>query len=310
MKNPADKGFISGLLQSARNKEFQFFIYFLLLKIQVCHHLKSSGKFMEDLLYDDLTFAIRQCIFDVHNDAGVGYDEEVYHQGLARKFKKDGIAFVSKEEFSLKHRGMEVRKFKLDYLVEDKVILALKCLPCDFLQANYVQLFTELKLWRKELGLLANFGLPKANIKRRIYHEKLLEVEENYDYVKGRMNEAERQTLKRLREAILFVAETHELGFGKSVVQKIIEIELVYQKIKFDKGAAVPVNYLGEIIRVFKMRHLLIENNVICGITALQDAVSNHDISKIKSYLKALKLKIGLAVNFGKSKLEIRGVRN
>jgi len=265
---------------------------------------------MDDLLHEDLTFAIRQCIFDVHNDAGVGYDEETYHQGLARRFAREGLSFASKEIFTLKHRGIKVRDFKLDYLIEDKVVLALKCLSCDFLQANYVQLFTELKLWKKELGLLANFGLPKVNIERRIYHEKPLEVDENYDYIKGRMNETERQSLKKLREAILFVAETHGLGFGKSVVHKIIEMELAYQKIKFDKGAAVPVNYLGEIIRVFKMRHLLVENNVICGITALQDAVSHHDISKIKSYLKALKLSIGLAVNFGKSKVEIKGVRN
>jgi len=265
---------------------------------------------MDDLLYEDLTFAIRQCIFDVHNDAGVGYDEETYHQGLARRFAKEGIVFVSKEQLHLKHRGIEVRKFELDYLIENKVVLALKCLPCDFLQANYVQLFTELKLWKKELGLLVNFGLPKVNIERRVYHEKPLVVDENYDYVKGHMNEAERQTLKKLREAILFVAETHGLGFGKSVVNKIIEMELAHQKIKFEKGVPIPVNYLDEIIRVFKMRHLLIENNIICGITALQDSISHYDISKIKSYLKALKLSIGLAVNFGKSKVEIRGVRN
>jgi hypothetical protein len=58
------------------------------------------------------------------------------------------------------------------------------------------------------------------------------------------------------------------------------------------------------------MRHLLIENSIICGITALQDSITHHDISTIKSYLKALKLSVGLAVNFGKSKLEIKGVRN
>jgi GxxExxY protein len=265
---------------------------------------------MQELLYEDLTFTIRSCIFEVHNDIGVGFDEETYHQGLARKFVREGISFVSKERIKLKHRGILVREFELDYLIEDKVILALKCLPCDFLQVNFIQLFTELKLWQKQLGLLVNFGLPKVKIERRIYHEKPLIVDENYDYIKGQMDGTERQALKSLREAILFVAETHGLGFGKSVMRKLLETELAYQQIKFEKNFSVLVNYLGETIRVFKMRHFLIENSIICGITALQESITHHDISKIKSYLKALKLSIGLAVNFGKSKLAIQGVRN
>jgi GxxExxY protein len=183
-------------------------------------------------------------------------------------------------------------------------------LPCDFLQVNYIQLFTELKLWQKRLGLLVNFGQPKVKIERRIYDEKLLVVDENYDYVKGLMSETERQIMMKLRDAILFVGNTHGLGFGKTVVRKIIEKELGYQQIKFEKGTPIPVNYLGEIIRIFKMRHLLIEDSIVCGITALQDSITHHDISTIKSYLKALKLSVGLAVNFGKSTLEIKGVRN
>ncbi len=265
---------------------------------------------MQELLYEELTFVIRQCLFDVHNDAGVGYDEETYHQGLIRKFGRERVSFVSKEKIELKHRGVLAREFKLDFLIEDKVILALKCLTCDFLQVNYIQLFTELKLWRKHLGLLANLGQPKVKIERRIFHEKLLAVDENYDYIKGRMGETERQTMMKLRDAVLFVGEPHGLGFGKSVVRNLIEMELAFQHIKFEKGFPVPVKYLGETIRVFKMRNLLVSDRIVCGITALQDTITHHDISKIKSYLKALNLTTGMVVNFGKSKLEIKGVRN
>lgn len=263
---------------------------------------------MQELLYKDLTYAIRQCVFDVHNEAGVGYDEETYHQGLIQKFGKEGIGFSSKEKIKLLHRGMLVREFALDFLLEDKVIVALKSLPCDFLQVNYVQLFTELKLWKKHLGLLVNFGLPKVKIERRIYDDKPFIVEENYEHIKGRMTEDERQIMKKVRDAILFVGESHGLGFGKSVVRKLVDAELAYQQIKSEKDIPVPVNYLGEIIRIYRMRYLLIENRLVCGITALQDAITYHDVSKIKSYLRALKLQVGLAVNFGKSKLEIKGI--
>lgn len=265
---------------------------------------------VQELLYEDLTYAIRHCIFDVHNDLGVGFDEETYHQALIQKFEKEGITFVSKERKRLEHRGNLIRKLELDFLVADKIVLALKCLPCNFLQANYVQLFTELKLWKKQVGLLANFGLPKVNIERRVFHEKPLIVEESYDHIKGRMNETERLILKNVRETILTVAELHGLGFGKTVVQQLVEKELAYQRIDYTKGFQVPVNYLGKTIRNFKIRHLLIEQKIVCCITALQNSVTHHDVSKIKSYLKVLKLQTGLAVNFGKSKLEIRGVRS
>jgi len=263
---------------------------------------------VRELLYKELTYAIRQCVFDVHNEVGVGYDEETYHQGLIRKFGKEGIGFSSKEKIKLLHRGILVREFALDFLLEDKVILALKSLPCDFLQVNYVQLFTELKLWKKHLGLLVNFGLPKVKIQRRIYDDKPFAVEENYDHIKGRMTEDKRQILKKVRDAILFVGESHGLGLGKSVVRQLVEAELAYQQIQNDNDVPVPVDYLGEIIRTYKMRHLLLEKRLVCGITALQDAITYHDVSKIKSYLRALKLQVGLAVNFGKSKLEIKGV--
>ncbi len=262
-----------------------------------------------ELLYKNLTYAIRQCIFEVHNDIGVGYDEETYHQGLIRRFDLEGISFASKERIKLKHRGILIREFALDFLIEEKIILSLKCLPCDFLQINFIQLFTELKLWQKHLGLMANFGQPKVKIERRIYHEKPLVIDENYDYVKDQMSQTERQIMKRLRQSIVFIGKLHGLGFGKSIVQKIVETELGYQRIRFEKGVPIPVSYLGETIRTFKMRHLLIEQKIICGITALQDSITHHDISQIKSYLRALKLKIGLVVNFGKSKLEIKGVR-
>lgn len=68
------------------------------------------------------------------------------------------------------------------------------------------------------------------------------------------------------------------------------------------------MKYNSEVIRNFKMRFLLVENLVIWGVTALQQEV-NYEITTIQTYLKALGLSVGLLVNFGKSKLEIRGIK-
>ncbi|MGH7494576.1 MAG: GxxExxY protein [bacterium] len=92
------------------------------------------------LLHQDLTFELRRNMMEVQNEIGVGFDEETYHQGLIRRFTRAGLAFASKQRRQLMHRGSPLRTFELDFLAEDKVIVELKCLRCNFLRANYVQI--------------------------------------------------------------------------------------------------------------------------------------------------------------------------
>jgi GxxExxY protein len=262
-----------------------------------------------ELIYQELTEKLRRCIFDAQNNVGVGYDEEAYHQALIRRFREEGdIPFVSQEIKWLLHRNLPVRKFKLDLLVFDKIILLLKCIQSDFIQSNYVQMISELKLWQKHLGLMVNFGLPRVNIKRIPFNEKEKKLWEDYSYIHNRMSERERQLMLKLREAVLFIYNNHGLGYGKTVCRKLVEIELAFQKIQFEQHANIAVKYNGEVIRNFKMRFLLVENIVILGIAALQQQV-NYEITTMQTYLKALGLTVGLLVNFGKSKLEIRGIK-
>ena len=83
----------------------------------------------------------------------------------------------------------------------------------------------------------------------------------------------------------------------------------MYQRIRFEKHGRIPAKYNDEIIRDYKMKMLLIEDKIILGVTALQKE-SNYEITKMQTYLKALGLSIGLLVNFGKSQLEIRGIKS
>ena len=101
------------------------------------------------LLYEDLTYKIRRCIFDVRNKIGAGFDEETYHQGLVFSFQRHNLPFISKEKRTLEHRGEPIRSFINDFLIFDKIILSLKCYSDKLLQSHYVQLFSELKLWKK-----------------------------------------------------------------------------------------------------------------------------------------------------------------
>jgi GxxExxY protein len=174
------------------------------------------------LRHEELTRVILECIFDVHNDIGVGLDEETYHQGLLECFSRKGIPCISKEKKYLVHRGALIRKFELDLVVFEKVILALKSLQCDFLQNHYVQIISELKLWQKDLGLLVNFGRPRVEFERIPFDEKEKKIEEDYSEIKGKIDESTRQLLAQVREAIRFVFETHGLGYGKVVYRELL----------------------------------------------------------------------------------------
>jgi GxxExxY protein len=270
--------------------------------------IKSNGGFMA-LIYEELTKELRQCVYDVHNALGTGYDEETYHQAMIIRVEKSGVPVRSKEKRFIEHRGEKVHEFELDLIADDKVIFELKALQSDFLQPNLVQIISYLKLWQKQLGLLVNFGLPKAKIKRIPFSEKAKKKTENYDYIKNILAPADREHLRNLREAILTVFEMHGLGYGESIYQELILAELRHRKITYAPKTIIPVEYEGRIIRNFEMNLPVIEGRFILGITALQKQIEFYDIARIQTYLRALNLQIGLLVNFGKKELQITGVR-
>lgn len=260
------------------------------------------------LLYKELTSVIRGCIYDVHNALGPGYDEETYHQGLIWRLNKENVHCRSKEKRFIEHRGLAIKGFELDLIVYDKIILELKCIQSDFLQPNYVQIISQLKLWQKKLGLLVNFGLQKVKIKRIPFTEKQKNIVENYDYIKHRITPEDKERLIKLRNAILNIYEIHNLGYGETVYLELLKAELNYHKIDYVTEIPINVEFEGDFIRTYQMKFPIVANRFLCGITAIKEKVDFYDIARIQTYLKALDLHFGLLINFGKRQLEIRGI--
>lgn len=261
------------------------------------------------LIYEELTHQLIGCCYEVHNSLGVGYDEKAYHNALEKLFQIKGIPFRSKERKTLSHRDCKVKDFEVDFVTFDKMILELKSLQSSFLQSNYVQILSELKLWNLRLGLLVNFGLQKVEFERMPFDEKPKTTNENYDFIKNIITERERKVLAKLREVILDIFNTHGSGYGESVYNKMLAIELDYRKISYQTRFPIEVRFEKDIISTFKMKPMLIENQIICDIKALKDNIDFFDIAKIQSYLRALKLNIGIIANFASDELQIKGIR-
>ena len=110
------------------------------------------------LIYEDITYKIRKAIFNVYNFWGPGLYEEIYEKSLVIELEALGLKVESQKSIPVYYRGKKIEcGYRLDLLVEDKIILELKAV--DELKAIYKkQLFTYLKITDKRLGLLVNFN--------------------------------------------------------------------------------------------------------------------------------------------------------
>ena len=111
------------------------------------------------LLYSDLTFKIRGAIFKVYNFWGPGLFEQVYEESLICQLRKEGLKVEHQIPLPVDYDGQTLPcDYRLDLLVEDKIIIELKSVE-ELKPLHYKQLLTYLKIANKKVGLLVNFNV-------------------------------------------------------------------------------------------------------------------------------------------------------
>lgn len=68
--------------------------------------------------------------YDVSNAPGCGFLEKVYERALLRELALRGIRAQSQVSFSLAYKGQSVGDYCADLLVENKLLVELKCVEC------------------------------------------------------------------------------------------------------------------------------------------------------------------------------------
>lgn len=111
-----------------------------------------------DMIYGDLTFKVRAAIFKVYNFWGPGLFEQIYEESLAHELEKEGLKVERQVALPVVYDGVKLScDYRLDMLVEDKIIIELKSIE-ELKKVHFKQLLTYLKLADKRLGLLVNFN--------------------------------------------------------------------------------------------------------------------------------------------------------
>jgi GxxExxY protein len=96
----------------------------------------------------------------IHRVLGHGLLEIVYEAVLAYELRRRGLRVDRQVGIPLRYQGLEFEEgFRADLLVEDRVIVELKCVE-KLSAAHKKQILTYLRLADRSLGFLLNFGEP------------------------------------------------------------------------------------------------------------------------------------------------------
>jgi len=114
---------------------------------------KSGGR------ADDLTRRVIGAAIEVHRRLGPGFLERIYEGALAIELGLRGIRFRRQVTSHVEYRGVRVGECRLDFLVEEALVLELKAIE-RLAPVHQAQLISYLRTHGLRLGLLLNFNVP------------------------------------------------------------------------------------------------------------------------------------------------------
>ena len=114
---------------------------------------------------DNLIYRVIGCMIAVHRELGPGFLESAYHRALELEFAHQRIGFQSEIEVELTYRGKNIGIHRLDFLVENRLIVELKTAD-ELHKKHYAQVRSYLKAAQEPVGLLVNFSDSQLDPRR------------------------------------------------------------------------------------------------------------------------------------------------
>ncbi len=113
----------------------------------------------------ELTETVIGSAFEIANVLGAGFLEKVYERALIRELALRGVSAKAQVSFPVCYKGKYVGEYLADLVVEEKVIVELKCVD-RFANEHLAQCINYLKASGLRVALLINFQRPKVEWKR------------------------------------------------------------------------------------------------------------------------------------------------
>ena len=120
---------------------------------------------IKEKIDDPLTYKIIGSAQRVHSQLGNGFQEVIYQRALAIEMRKADLSFIRELEMPIHYDDEEIGTRRVDFLVEDKVLVELKAL-ISMEDVHLAQGLNYLVAYKLNLGLLLNFGGRSLEVKR------------------------------------------------------------------------------------------------------------------------------------------------
>lgn len=118
---------------------------------------------------NEISYKIRGAIFNVYNTLGAGLLESVYVMALKVELNKQGVDVKQEVPVPVYYEDEKLEVgFRLDLLVEDKVIIEVKSVE-NLVEVHHKQVLTYLKITKLKLAILVNFNVD--SITKGIYRK-------------------------------------------------------------------------------------------------------------------------------------------
>ncbi len=127
---------------------------------------------ISDVVYPELSYKIMGVLFDVHNNLGSSFQEKYYQKAIAEKLKQAGIPFVKEFPITLNIDGLNLGRYFIDFVVDNKIALEVKRIDY-FTKKEWHQVTAYLSAGKLKLGILVNFSKPSL-IYKRILNSKVI----------------------------------------------------------------------------------------------------------------------------------------
>ncbi len=122
--------------------------------------------------YKDVVYRTIGAAMEVHRTIGGGLLEPIYNESLSIELNSNGIANIREKELPCYYKGIKLEKtYRMDLVVGDDICVELKSTN-GILPEHRMQVFNYLRLTKKPVGVLINFGTRSLDGERYGYDEQ------------------------------------------------------------------------------------------------------------------------------------------
>jgi len=102
------------------------------------------------------------------------------------------------------------------------------------------------------------------------------------------------------------VWKTLGFGFSEVIYKDAMEQEFIEDELPYSREEELSVNYKGKILSHKFKADFTLFNNIIIEVKSGEEAINDSTIAQTLNYMKVSGCRVGLIINFGKSKMEYK----